>query len=91
MKILSNYELISLPDESLLIPVGDEARRFEGVLVLNEESSFMARLLKTTQTMESLVYALQEEYDVDYTTAERDVQYLLSRLNEFKVLDPTES
>ncbi len=89
MKLLANYELISIGDESMLIPVGDEAQRFQGLLLLNEESAFMARLLKMPQTMESLVSALREEYDVDYATAERDVQYLLSRLDEFKVLDST--
>ena len=91
MRILTNYELISIGDESLLIPVGDEAQRFQGLLVLNEESAFMVRLLKISQTTESLVFSLLEEYDVDKATAERDVQYLLSRLNEFKVLDPAES
>ncbi len=90
MKLLTNYELFSVGDESMLIPVGNEAQRFHGLLVLNEESAFMLHLLRKPQTVESLTQALLEEYDVDSVTAERDVLYLLSRLKEFKVLEPME-
>ncbi|MBR2823298.1 MAG: PqqD family protein [Clostridia bacterium] len=87
MKLKEQYELVSLAGDSLLIPLGDEGVRFHGVVVLNDESAFILEKLKQEQSMDSLVQALLDEYEIDEATAETAIRDLLRQLDEYGITE----
>ena len=89
MIIKSAFDLLTIGNESMLIPVGDEANRFRGLLVMNDETAFIIRLLQTDQTTDSLLDAFLEEYDIDQETARIQLEHLLHRLDNMGILEFT--
>lgn len=87
MRIKSNYDLVDIADEYMLIPLGDAAISFKGVITLNEAAGFLLKHMKTHKTKEELVSILMDEYVVDRVTAEADVQKLLNKLLDLGVIE----
>ena len=55
-------------------------------LRINETGVFLWRLLEQGMSLEGLAGALTDEYEIDETTAARDVQSLLETLDEHGLL-----
>ena len=89
MKIKSNFEFVSIGDEVMLIPVGDEARRFRSLLVMNDETALIIRLLQTDQTTDTLLEAFLEGYDLDLEIARNELERLLRKLDDMGILEHT--
>ena len=89
MKIKSNFEFVSIGDEVMLIPVGDEARRFRSLLVMNDETALIIRLLQTDQTTDTLLKAFLEGYDLDLEIARNELERLLRKLDDMGILEHT--
>ena len=87
MTIKSGFEFISFGDEVMLIPVGDEAHRFRGLVVMNDETALIIRLLQKEQTMEELLDAFLAEYDMDRDAASLELERLLNRLDDLGILE----
>ena len=87
MKIKSGFEIVEVGDEHMLIPVGDEASLFHGVIVINEEAAFLIKHLSENQDIDSLVELLIKEYDVDSVMALHDIEELLHSLDNMGVLE----
>lgn len=66
----------------VVVPVGAAAEKFPGMLTLNESGSFLWELLETEQTIQSLVAALTQRYEVTADRAEADVEKFLKPLLE---------
>ena len=87
MKIKENYELVEIGDERMLIPVGDEAQGFRGVVTINEEMAYLARLAREEKSVEELADAMTGEFDVDRETAVRDILAMQAKLDEMGVTE----
>lgn len=86
MRIKSGFELVSIAGDYMLIPIGDEVDDFNGTLILNEVSAFLLDKLKSDMDRNDLVQLLINEFDVDKTTAQSDVDKMLSELIEMGVV-----
>ena len=64
----------------VIVAVGDEARRFAGMLSLNATGSVIWDLLAEETDLDALTEALAARYDVDKETAARDAEEFLSVL-----------
>ena len=87
MKIRSDFEYVSIGDENMLIPVGDNANMFRGLLVMNDETSLILRLLQSNQTIDTLLKAILEEYDIGPEIARTELENLLRQLDDMGVLE----
>ena len=87
MKIKTNFELVEIADEYLLIPVGEEQHTFQGIAMMNDGAAFLAGALKEERTARELVEMLTEEFDVDEEQAEKDVRELLKQFGEMGLLE----
>ena len=87
MKIKQNFELVNIAEDYLLVPIGNRIDSFSGTVILNEVSSFLLTKLKVDTTTEELVQYLINEYDVDFKTAQSDVNTVVEKLKTIGVID----
>lgn len=82
------YEFIErlIVDEYVLVPAGEAARSFSGMLTTSEVGAFLIQALKNDITKEELIARLMEEYEVDEVTARNDVAQFLEQLNKLNLL-----
>lgn len=80
MKQNPDFLLRQVAGKMVLVPVGRAARTFPGMVDLNAVGKFIWEQLSKEQTMQSLVTAITDHYEVDPERAEVDVQAFVDRL-----------
>ena len=87
MKISQNFILREIAGKYVIVPTGEAAYEFQGLITVNETGAFLwEKLQKDEQTEESLVKVLCEEYETDQTQAEKDVAEFIQRLRQQNIL-----
>lgn len=87
MKIKNNFKMVTVGDDYILVPVGDEMDKFNGTVVLNDVSAFLIENLKTDRTEKELTDLMVEEYDVDRDTAQVDIRTSVEKMKDLGILD----
>lgn len=87
MKRNSNFLMREVADSVVVVPVGQAARSFPGMMRLNETGRFLWELLAQMQTEESLVDATVNRYDVSRAQAAEDVAAFLARIRSVGALE----
>lgn len=90
MKQNPNFLLRQVAGSVVVVPVGPAARRFPGMMRLNESGRFLWELLQSPQTEQSLIEAMVARYEVSTSQAAQDVSAFLERLRSVGALDETE-
>lgn len=80
MKQNPDFLLRDVADSLVLVPVGEAAKRFPGMITLNETGKFLWEALAAEQTAETLTALLLEQYEVDAAQARKDVDAFLNNL-----------
>ncbi len=86
MKLKSGFVIREIAGNSIIVPVGERVKDFNGVINLNDTGVFMWGLLEKGTTEEEMVQAVLSEYDVEKAVAERDVKKFVEKLKEAKLL-----
>ena len=86
MKASEEFILREIAGEYMLVPVGQAAARFNGLIAINEIGSFLFQALGREQTEDSLVDLIVKEYDIDRETARNDLQSFLTDLRQLGAL-----
>lgn len=87
VKINKGFEINNFFGEHLVMAMGENNVDFTSVIVLNESSYYLWQQMEQgTDTVEALVKALMEEYEVDEATATNDVNALIGQLLELGVV-----
>lgn len=87
MKIKQEFILREIAGESILVPVGDTALTFNGLITLNEVGLFLWENLQEEITREALLEKVLEEYDVDSQTALQDIDEFLEQLSHAGIIE----
>lgn len=87
MKANKDFVLRQIADEYLLIPVGEAAKKINGLMCLTESGFLLFQKLQDTCTREELVQCILSEYDVTAEIAEDDVDQFLETLRRFDILE----
>lgn len=82
MYIVKGFQIREILDEIVAVPTGEVAQKFSGIVGMNEVGKFLFEKLSTEQTVQSLVVALMEEYEVEEQTATEDVKEFLEELRK---------
>lgn len=82
MKLKYKFEMMSLEDQMVAIPVGEEAGEFVGVVKLNETAAFIFNLLKDEITEETIIDALDKVYNVPRERLTNDVRRAINEFQE---------
>lgn len=87
MKAVQDMILREIAGEAILIPVGKTALDMHGMISLSESGLMLWKKLKEECSMEELIGAVLEEYEVDRETASADVREFLEKLKELNLLE----
>lgn len=87
MKIKDDFVKIRIADECFVVPVGEQAVDFYGIITLNGTAEFMWDCLEEDKTREELITVMLEEYDIDRTTAETDIDEFIGVLIKNNLFD----
>ena len=87
MHISENYILREIMGEYIVVPTGEEAMKFQGLVTLNETGAFLWKeLQKSDRTKEELRDRLCREYEVDEEMAEQDLDEFLKHIQKHDIV-----
>ena len=86
MKIKEGFILRRIADTYIVVAVGEEAKKANVMITLNETGGFLWEKLTQGATKEGLVDAILGEYDIDKATAEKDVDAFIGNVRDNKLL-----
>lgn len=86
MRVNDQMILRKIAGENVLLPVGEMMNTFRGIMSLNGSGLLLWERLQTDCTEAELISAVLEEYDVDETTAAKDVREFLAQLEGAGIL-----
>ncbi len=87
MKIKDGYMLRCVAGQHIVVPVGEAAQRFNGMITLNGTGAFLWNAMQQDTDRCELVDKLLEEYDVDAKLAGAGVDSFLRKIREAKLID----
>lgn len=82
MKIKKNFILRQVADIWVVMPIGDEAVDFNGMMTLNETGALLWKALEQGGSAETLADALTAEYNVSREEALADAEEFCRKLIE---------
>lgn len=82
MRRNEDFILRQTADLLVILPVGEASVRFPGMISVNETGAFLWETLEGEHTMESLVQALTEAYEVELSVAGKDTAAFLEKLRK---------
>lgn len=82
MKLKKNYVLRNVAGSWIVLPLGEETIRFNGMIRLNETAAFLWKELETEKDIPALVQRLTEEYEVSYEQAENSVKTFIDTMKQ---------
>lgn len=87
MKIKEGFVLRNVVGETIVMPTGENIKKFDGAVVLNEVSAYIWDQLQHPISREDLLGLVLSEFEVDRETASRDLDQLLDRFREYAMLE----
>ena len=87
MKRKENFTLREIAGNFIIVPFGDEALDFNGLITLNDSARFLWEKSEGEFTVDGLKTALIEEYGIDDSTASEAVEVFLSQMKEVGCLE----
>ena len=87
MKLNSDFLIHDTGNGEMLIPVGEETKKFHGVIKLNSTGSEIVHLLEENDlSMEELLNHFYEEYDEDKEVIKQSVVEFVNKLKEINAI-----
>ncbi len=86
MKIKKELIKRNIAGDVILVPVGSASLDLKGLITLNEAAEVIWDALPEAESVDDLVKAITEVYDVDAETAAQDVNALLEKLRELDII-----
>ena len=87
MKIKSGFAKRNIAGSEIVVPVGENASRFNGMITLNETGSFFWDCLSQETTKEKVVEKVLEIYEVGREKAVADFDRFTAMLKENGLLE----
>ncbi len=86
LQVKKEFTLMNVGIQNIVVAVGDEADRFNGMIRLNETGNFIWGFLVEGIEKEELVQKMCSEYGIDEKKAEEDIDAFLKTLEEVGAL-----
>ena len=80
MKKTQTFIKRDINGESILIPTGDTAREFNGMITLQGTAGFIWDHIEEATNLEHLIDMITDEFDVDRKTAGSDAIFFIMQL-----------
>ena len=86
MRIKNSFILREIAGEYVIVPSGNTAKTFNGLISSNESGVFLWKKLQDEISESELLRAFTEEYEVDEETARQDIRDFLDVLSKNDIL-----
>ena len=80
MKRNKNFILRKIAGESIIVPTGEAAKKFNGLFSPNRVATFVWEHIDEVADTEEMIRLVLEHFDVDEETARTDVEGLIREL-----------
>lgn len=88
MKIKSNYVLKKIGDNIIVVPLKEEALRFNGIISLNKTGQFLFESLQESSlTKQELLDKVLDRYDVESSIALKDIEDFIKKCEGNNLFD----
>jgi hypothetical protein len=87
MKINENFLLREVAGNRVVMPVGEAAERFNGMIKLNGSGAYLFEKIQAGLDEEGLVAAMLGDYDIDEETARRDIGNFVDTLRKMGIIE----
>lgn len=87
MKIKSGFILREIAGEYIIVPTGQAAIDFNGLITVNEVGRFLWEELQKETTESELTDRILDEYEIDRETALNDVREFIENLKTSGILE----
>ena len=87
MKLRGEFVVRQVMDSIMAIPVGDTARRLNGMILLNDVSRVIWKCLEQDTTLSAIVTAVTDAFIVTAEEAQADIQEFLDNLRKAQLLE----
>ncbi|MBO5274991.1 MAG: PqqD family protein [Clostridia bacterium] len=87
MKINENFLLRDVAGQKVVLPVGEAAEKFNGMIRLNDTGIYLWTLLEKDTDEDALLTAMLNDYDIDEETARADIHRFVEALRKAGILD----
>ena len=87
MKLKNGIVTNSIDGESFAIATGEASKSFNGLIKNNPTAAYIFELLKTEQTLDSVVDALAEKYDAPKDVLKADAAEFIQQMDKLGILD----
>lgn len=86
MKLKKQFVLREIVGEAVLVPIGESAARFNGLLTVNELGKFIWENIESANDEDELLQRILDEYEVDRDVAKADLDEFLGKLKEIDII-----
>ena len=86
MELKKQFVLREIVGEAVLVPVGESAARFNGLLTVNELGKFIWENIDSSKDEDELLQRILDEYEVDGDVAKADLDEFLGKLKEIDII-----
>lgn len=87
MKIDKSFILREIAGDFIIVPTGNTALTFNGLITVNEIGAFLWELLQNDTTEDKMLEAVLNDYDVDEKTARADIREYIKKLELNGILE----
>ena len=87
MNVKNEFILREIVGESVLVPVGENASSFNGLITMNEVGTFIWKNISNAEHEDDIVNLVLDEYDIDEENAKIDVYEFINRLREVNIIE----
>jgi methyltransferase-like protein len=87
MKLKKEFVTHTIQGTQVMVAAGQAANAFNGLVRSNETAAFIIDCLKSNTTEENIVKSLTDTYNVDATTAQKDVRGILDKLDKIGAIE----
>lgn len=87
MKLCGEFVVRRVMDDTVAVPVGQTALRFNGMIMLNDVSKVIWDCLEQETELEEIVTAVTDAFEVDPLEAQADILEFLDKLKKLQFLE----
>lgn len=89
-KVKDGFLSREIAGEVLLIPVGEQTTKLNGMIMFSESGAFLWRLIEKGYTKAEMIFALAKEYDKVEEEVSADVEEFLEKAVARELIDKIE-
>ena len=87
MRLQGEFVIRQLMDDTIAVPIGQTALQLSGMILLNDVSRVIWQQLEQDTTLERIVSAVTNTFEVSHAEAEADIIEFLNKLRAAQLLE----